>query len=146
MTIMLGLPGANAPSAFSAAMVLLRIAADPADATARLEALQTAYEQLAARTADLELREKAVTNGETALAEANTKFDADAVALDRDKADHETPKPRNQRSESARVADRESALQTASQKLAADRAVVENLRSASAEQLRQWLSSVGQAL
>jgi hypothetical protein len=141
MMMMLGLPGGNAPTAFSDAMVLLRIAADPADATARLEAMQTAYEQLTARTTELEAREKAVTDGEAALAEAEKKFDVESEALDRDQADHEARTAELEKRE--RTVDRETALEAESQKLAADRAVVDNLRSASAEQLRQWLSAVG---
>ena len=140
---MLGVIGGGVPTAFSDALVLLRIAVDPAEAKSNLEALQTAYEQLTARTAELESREKAVTDGEAALTQANEKFDADSEALDRDRADRKAKAAELEKRERT-VADRETAHEAATQKLAADRAVVDNLRSASAEQLRQWLSSVGQ--
>jgi DNA repair exonuclease SbcCD ATPase subunit len=141
MTMMLGLPGGNVPTAFSDAMVLLRIAADPTDATARLEALQTAYEQLTSRASDLEGREKTLDEAKAALAEAEKKFDVESEALDRDQADHDARTAELEKRERT-VAEREKAVEADRKKLADDQAALEKQQRAAATQLRQWLGAV----
>lgn len=70
------------PSAVADVMALLRLIADPKAAKAHLDALTALGEQLTAKAAELEAREKAVTDQTAANDAALTKIAAEQKKLD----------------------------------------------------------------
>lgn len=65
---------------------MIRIIEDPEAARASLDALIALQDQLATRSAELDAREKAVSEGEAVLAGANKKLKADRAAVESEAA------------------------------------------------------------